>query len=146
MLQPCAPRVAPKERMERKKVPLKPGHSLMDWLNLCRANKNMSGRTVQGAPVTMAELRQHKTVETGIWTALKGNVYNITPYIEFHPGGVEKIMMAAGRDCTMLFDKYHSWVNYQVFLASCLIGPLVPEPDSVPAGEAEGAEKAAGDE
>ncbi len=113
--------------MERKKVPLEPGHSLMDWLNLSRANKNLSGRTVQGLGVTMAELRQHKTVETGVWTALKGDVFNITPYLAYHPGGLEKMMLAAGRDCTLLFDKYHAWVNYQVFLASCYIGPLIPD-------------------
>jgi hypothetical protein len=54
------------EKDERRKVPLKPGHSLMDWLNLCRNNKNLSGRTTQGTGVTKAELRQHKTVETGV--------------------------------------------------------------------------------
>ena len=75
----------------------------------------------------MAELKQHKTVETQVWTALEGHVFNITPYLEFHPGGVEELMKAAGRDCTLLFRKKHAWVNYGNFLSSCYIGPLVLE-------------------
>ena len=59
------------EGQQRKKVPLKPGHSLMNWMTLQRENKNMSGVTVQGKPVTKEELRAHKTAETGVWTALK---------------------------------------------------------------------------
>ncbi len=42
---------------------------------------------------------------SGVWTALKGNVFNITPYLDYHPGGVDELMKGAGRDCTALFDK-----------------------------------------
>lgn len=38
-------------------------------------------------------------------------VYNITPYLRYHPGGVEMLMMAAGKDGTALFNQYHAWVN-----------------------------------
>ena len=38
-------------------------------------------------------------------------VYNITPYIKYHPGGVQYIMKGAGRDATALFNKYHAWVT-----------------------------------
>lgn len=40
---------------------------------------------------------------------LRGRVYNITPYLRFHPGGVPLLMKAAGRDGTALFNKYHAW-------------------------------------
>ena len=49
-------------------------------------------------------------------------VYNVTPYIRFHPGGVKYIMMGAGRDATALFNKYHAWVNIDFLLAKCLVG------------------------
>ena len=35
----------------------------------------------------MDEVKQHKA-EGSIWTVLKGRVYNISPYMKFHPGGM----------------------------------------------------------
>ena len=32
-------------------------------------------------------------------------MYNITPYLEFHPGGIPEIMRGAGKDATDLFDE-----------------------------------------
>lgn len=49
-------------------------------------------------------------------------VYNITPYMKFHPGGVPQLKRAAGIDCTTLFMKYHAWVNADALLEKCLIG------------------------
>ena len=37
--------------------------------------------------ITMEEVKQHKTDEDA-WTVLRGRVYNISPYIRFHPGGL----------------------------------------------------------
>ena len=36
-----------------------------------------------------------------------GKVYNITPYLEYHPGGIPEIMKGAGKDGTALFDEVH---------------------------------------
>jgi len=36
-----------------------------------------------------------------------GNVYNVTQYTEFHPGGVSELMRGAGIDCSELFDEVH---------------------------------------
>eukprot|EP00958_Prasinococcus_capsulatus_P019637 scaffold2441_cov413-Prasinococcus_capsulatus_cf.AAC.7 len=36
--------------------------------------------------VAFKELRQHNTLEDA-WTVLRGKVYNITPYMQYHPGG-----------------------------------------------------------
>ena len=43
-------------------------------------------------------------------------VYNLTPFLHYHPGGVPEIMKGAGRDCTALFDKYHPWVNFDTLV------------------------------
>lgn len=112
------------QQQQRKKVPLKTGHGLNDWIKLSQQNHRLGGQT-RSRGVTADELRQHKTVETGVWTVLKGNVYNITPYLEYHPGGVAELMKGAGKDCTLLFEKRHPWVNYNYFLASCYIGPYL---------------------
>lgn len=37
--------------------------------------------------ISMDEVRKHKT-DGSVWTVLKGRVYNITPYLNFHPGGI----------------------------------------------------------
>ena len=34
-----------------------------------------------------------------------GKVYNISPYLEYHPGGEEELMKGAGIDGTRLFDE-----------------------------------------
>lgn len=61
------------------------------------------------------------------WTALGGRVYNLTPYLPFHPGGEPELMRCAGRDGTKLFGEIHPWVNYEGMLATSLIGMLVEE-------------------
>lgn len=43
-------------------------------------------------------------------------VYNLTPFLHYHPGGVAEILKGAGRDCTALFDKYHPWVNFDTLV------------------------------
>lgn len=39
------------------------------------------------------------------WSAFNGKVYNITPYLAFHPGGERELMRVAGRDGTELFGE-----------------------------------------
>lgn len=34
-----------------------------------------------------------------------GLVYNVSPYMEYHPGGEEELMRAAGADGTDLFNE-----------------------------------------
>lgn len=52
-------------------------------------------------------------------------VYNVTPYLKFHPGGLDWIMKGAGLDATSLFNKYHAWVNAEFMLEKCVVGYLV---------------------
>ncbi len=57
--------------------------------------------------VTPSELKKHNTREDA-WSAFYGKVYNITPYLPFHPGGEDELMRCAGRDGTRLFGKYQT--------------------------------------
>ena len=48
--------------------------------------------------------------EDDCWTVYNGRVYDVTEYARAHPGG-KKIFLGKGKDCTALYNKYHSWVN-----------------------------------
>ncbi|KAI5084509.1 hypothetical protein GOP47_0000678 [Adiantum capillus-veneris] len=112
----------------RAKIPLERGFTQVDWLRITRTQTDLAG--LKGATnrrlITKAEVKQHRS-EDDAWTILKGRVYNITPYLKFHPGGVDMIMKGAGKDCTALFNKYHSWVNAEYLLEKCLVGFLDTE-------------------
>eukprot|EP00271_Cylindrocystis_brebissonii_P002545 TRINITY_DN13239_c0_g1_i2.p1 TRINITY_DN13239_c0_g1~~TRINITY_DN13239_c0_g1_i2.p1 ORF type:complete len:189 (-),score=35.20 TRINITY_DN13239_c0_g1_i2:930-1496(-) len=110
-----------RRKPESGRVQLGPGFSQVDWLRQMRSTPPGPRRRV-----SIAEVREHKSGEA-IWTILFGNVYNISPYLKYHPGGVEILMKVAGRDATALFNKYHAWVNYQFMLEKCFIGPLDSE-------------------
>lgn len=56
--------------------------------------------------------------------AIRGKVYNVTRYLDYHPGGSDQLLRGAGKDATSLFDEYHAWVNIDQLLAKCYVGPL----------------------
>ncbi|EEQ39131.1 hypothetical protein CLUG_03259 [Clavispora lusitaniae ATCC 42720] len=116
----------------RRKVVLEPGFSPLDWASLTSKTPKHQLRGVQpNTPppqyvrVQKSELKKHSS-QGDCWTSINGKVFNITPYINFHPGGVDEIMKCAGKDGTMLFNKYHSWVNADRLLESCMVGILDP--------------------
>ena len=74
------------------------------------------------------------------WTVLGGRVYNISPYLPFHPGGEPELLRGAGRDGTRLFGEVHPWVNYEGMLAACMVGILVSEEEGVEAQAGKGSE------
>ena len=57
-------------------------------------------------------------------------MYNITPYLPFHPGGEAEILKGAGRDSARFFAEVHPWVNWEGMLGSCCVGLLVGEDDA----------------
>ena len=40
-------------------------------------------------------------------------VYNVSSFVARHPGGMEQIMMGAGKDVTVLFESYHSFDTHK---------------------------------
>jgi len=51
-------------------------------------------------------------------------VFNITDYIEYHPGGFDRIMQAAGQNATKLFEKAHAYVNAKATLRPYILGKI----------------------
>jgi len=101
----------PPVRSRRHSRGLRKGFGLHDWALLTKQAKDLAQR--KGAPlrqISPMELKEHSDVHDG-WCALKGKVYNVSPYLPYHPGGEAIMHKALGRDATALFEKYHRWVN-----------------------------------
>lgn len=109
----------------REKVRLAPHHSALDWERHKHEN-NVKKIDPSCFPIriTKEELLKHSS-PCDCWIALGGKIYNISSYLEYHPGGVNILIKHAGKDCTALFMKYHRWVNYERILDECFIGFIV---------------------
>ena len=115
----------------RKKVQLTPGHSPLDWATLTsNPSANLTGLppNTPYLKVPFSELKK-MTGRKGkdAWTIYQGKVYNITPYLPYHPGGEVELMKCAGRDGTKLFNEVHPWVNWEGMLSVCLVGIAVSD-------------------
>jgi fatty acid desaturase/predicted heme/steroid binding protein len=77
--------------------------------------------------VSWTELAAHNT-PASCWIAVEGRVYDVTTFAHEHPGGVDNILLAGGRECTTLFASYHPlwvWKSYTSKLgAARLVGTL----------------------
>jgi len=123
---------AMKKKVKRHlKEAFAPGHSQMDWAVYKSKGHNLRG-TDRLLRVTPSMLAQHNTKEDA-WAVFFGKVYNLTPYMSYHPGGERKLIKCAGRDGTRSFIKNHEWVNIEALLDECLVGFYVPEPNTADA-------------
>jgi cytochrome b involved in lipid metabolism len=72
------------------------------------------------------------------WMIVRNKVYDVTAWVDTHPGGREMILLHAGRECTNTFDSYHPFSNkaesvLKKFEIGTLSGPTefpVFKPDS----------------
>ncbi|KWU44983.1 cytochrome b5, partial [Rhodotorula sp. JG-1b] len=115
---------APKGRVRVEK-----GFSQLDWAKLNRSGEvDLRGGVDSLLRVTPSELAKHNTRED-CWQVYAGRVYNVGPFLRYHPGGVGEMMRGAGKDGE--FRSFavlaHAWVNYETLLENCLVGFLVPE-------------------
>ena len=121
----------PQNGKRSRKVILQPGHSPLDWALLTKnPNSNLRGHDLPPhlIRVTPSQLKSYNGRKgRDAWSVYKGKVYNITPYLSFHPGGEGELMRGAGRDAEKLFMEVHPWVNWDNMLAECMVGILVGE-------------------
>eukprot|EP01097_Dermamoeba_algensis_P011272 TRINITY_DN866_c0_g2_i1.p1 TRINITY_DN866_c0_g2~~TRINITY_DN866_c0_g2_i1.p1 ORF type:complete len:621 (+),score=115.54 TRINITY_DN866_c0_g2_i1:125-1987(+) len=77
---------------------------------------------------TRQEVAKHKTEATGIWVIYQGGVYDVTNFVENHPGGKAKIMLAAGGSVEPFWKVYkmHQSEHIREILEEYRIGNLVP--------------------
>ncbi|KAM5476555.1 putative cytochrome-b5 reductase [Microsporum canis] len=120
-----------KPQRSSRPVILEPGHSPLDWAALTsNPRNNLRGANLPPTliRVTPSMLKQYNGRKgRDAWTSYQGKVYNITPFVPFHPGGKGELLRGAGKDSEKLFAEIHPWVNWDGMLAECMVGILVSE-------------------
>eukprot|EP00549_Striatella_unipunctata_P021794 CAMPEP_0118704808 /NCGR_PEP_ID=MMETSP0800-20121206/19472_1 /TAXON_ID=210618 ORGANISM="Striatella unipunctata, Strain CCMP2910" /NCGR_SAMPLE_ID=MMETSP0800 /ASSEMBLY_ACC=CAM_ASM_000638 /LENGTH=166 /DNA_ID=CAMNT_0006606801 /DNA_START=75 /DNA_END=575 /DNA_ORIENTATION=+ len=114
----------------RKKQNLKKGFGLHDWNLLVKSAKDLAQRRGKGMRnISMEEIAKHNKVHDA-WIALHGKVYNVSPYLEYHPGGSAIMVGVLGKDATPLFDRYHRWVNADGLIGVLQLGYVDHKPNN----------------
>ncbi|CAD8170729.1 unnamed protein product [Paramecium octaurelia] len=88
--------------------------------NMQQSNK----RQTELKSYTIEEVQKHNT-QKDAWIVLQDNIYDVSYYIEKHPGGREQILRGVGRDATFLFLQHHPWINFHYILEKFQVGYLV---------------------
>jgi len=57
---------------------------------------------------TTADVASHNTAENGLYVIIENGVYDVTKFIDEHPGGSKILKRVAGKDATKQFWKYHN--------------------------------------
>jgi cytochrome b involved in lipid metabolism len=77
-------------------------------------------------------VEQYTSENTGIWATYNNGVYDLSKFIANHPGGKDKILLAAGKDLSELWQQspyqlhYHSPLVFEL-LEEYRIGTLAPD-------------------
>lgn len=62
------------------------------------------------------EVARHGTASS-CWVVIHGSVFDVTAFIEEHPGGKSVILCTAGKDATDAFDAVHSVELLEKYIA-----------------------------
>lgn len=95
-------------------------------VNTCEEPADGSAAEATGNGVkyyTLEEIRQHN-MSSDTWLIIHDNVYDITSFLEEHPGGEEVLLEQAGADATESFEDVGHSTDAREMLEQYLIGEL----------------------
>ncbi len=72
---------------------------------------------------TWSEVGEHKSAES-CWIVIGGLVYDVTTWLDKHPGGGNILLMSAGVDATDVFNAFHRPEIRRSYLKGYLIGRI----------------------
>lgn len=102
------------------------GFSKCTWTDVINLDSVWNGR-----PVTVEELNNRGKDGKSVWVSVNKKVYDLTNFIDVHPGGARIIERYSGKDASPIFNKYHSEDFIQRFLSpENYVGDLVGEFES----------------
>ncbi|KAF1930591.1 uncharacterized protein M421DRAFT_377288 [Didymella exigua CBS 183.55] len=84
------------------------------------------------ALISYGEVQKHAT-EDDCWVVINGLVYNMTEFLEAHPGGRSAILQQAGKDASVKFTLLHPPDAIGTLPPEYCLGPI--DPDTLPAPE-----------
>lgn len=67
--------------------------------------------------ITSEELAKHVT-EDDCWIVIDDEVWNVTEFMRVHPGGLQPLDCADGKDATALFRAVHPTYVYNILSSS----------------------------
>lgn len=90
-------------------------------------------RCAHEGSIPPADVLKHDSKDS-VWVALFGKVYDLTAFIEKHPGGEAAILAAAGKDVTRFWSSIHKkeWLEEHLLPQWCL-GVLLAPHEGAPA-------------
>lgn len=97
----------------------------------------MAGKTYKRAEVAV-----HNT-EQDLWMIIEGKVYNVTPFVDEHPGGVDTLLGVAGDDGTSEFKSVGHSDSAKEMLQKYYVGDVCPE-EAAPTRAGKGGSSAQG--
>lgn len=80
--------------------------------------------------ISLEELKKH-TTRDDLWLAINGKVYDVSKFLDEHPGGEEVILDEAGKDATEAFDD----VGHSEYASELLVDMYVGEGNPEELGE-----------
>lgn len=93
-----------------------PIFSSASFSKMTNSSPDVSKRSLR--TFSMAEVSQHNTPQS-CWLAVRGKVYDVTSFVQKHPGGVSAILKHGGEEATEHFA-FHSreaqkqWSQFQI--------------------------------
>lgn len=99
--------------------------SHFEYLKMMKENKDPLGVQSRGGYkiYSLSEVAKHNKPDD-LWMVIHGEVFDLTLYLDYHPGGAKKLMLGAGKDATDLFNEHHPWVNFHSLVGKLKIGTL----------------------
>ncbi|XP_029903975.1 cytochrome b5 type B [Myripristis murdjan] len=94
-------------------------------VSACNANVEENGETLEGGAkyYTLEEIRAHNVCKD-TWLIIHDKVYDITSFLEEHPGGEEVLLEQAGADATESFEDVGHSTDAREMLQQYFIGEL----------------------
>ncbi|XP_014488146.1 PREDICTED: cytochrome b5 isoform X2 [Dinoponera quadriceps] len=93
------------------------------------AEKDIKDKTTNAAPpkfFTRAEVAEH-VGSTNTWIIIHNKVYNVTSFLNEHPGGEEVLLEQNGQDATEAFEDIGHSTDARQLMETFKIGELVEE-------------------
>jgi sulfite oxidase len=105
-------------------------HSLSHSDSEEAAPQDAPGVTAHLPVYTREQVAKHTDVAHGVWTTFGNGVYDITGFIENHPGGSDKVVLAAGgrlENYWNLYRQHYASPTPREHLARMCIGRVHPD-------------------